>query len=113
MLNNFRWWLIRRLLPCSSHANTPTNRGFARVEFRDRDGEPASLQKSSVATENLIWLGVNEPRVKRFYPHTSKPWRELDLSGAEHVGNQRLHLSQDNVAELLPYLVEFVRTGEL
>ena len=36
-----------------------TARGFAIREFEDRNGIACSIQKSSVATEDLIWLGPN------------------------------------------------------
>lgn len=37
-----------------------TARGFSRIEFADYNGEMCSLQKSSLATEDCIWLGVEE-----------------------------------------------------
>lgn len=71
----------------------PTLRGFLRSEFIDRYGNKCSLQKSSLATEDCIWLGVHE-----------------DFNGGD---SSRMHLTRDNVAELLPYLQKFVETGEL
>jgi len=38
-----------------------TERGFDYVEFTDRYGQVSSLQKSSIATEDCIWLGINDP----------------------------------------------------
>lgn len=73
----------------------PTQRGFARAEFTDRYGNACSIQKSSLATEDAIWLGCDEGR---------------------HVGGQclaRMHLTQEMVAALLPLLHRFVETGEL
>lgn len=63
-----------------------TERGFAIVEFTDRYKFSCSLQKSSLATEDCIWLGVED---------------------------NRMHLTQSMVAELLPYLLSFVLNGEL
>jgi hypothetical protein len=63
-----------------------TERGFDIIEFLDRYGNGCSLQKSSLATEDCIWLGVNE---------------------------SRMHLTQGQVKALLPYLQRFVDTGEL
>jgi len=63
-----------------------TDRGFAIVEFTDRYGNPCSLQGSSLATEDAIWLGDNEAR---------------------------MHLTQETVAALLPLLEGFVNTGEI
>lgn len=70
-----------------------TNRGFAVGRFIDRYGSQCSVQKSSLACENAIWLGVDIP-----------------FSGGEGV---RMHLTQDMVLALLPHLVSFVDTGEL
>lgn len=64
-----------------------TDRGFERGEFDDRYGEKCSIQKSSLAHEDAIWLGRNS-----LY---------------------RMHLTQDMVAALLPSLNLFVETGEL
>jgi len=65
-----------------------TNRGFVRYEFDDRYGEPCSLQESSLAFEDAIWLGTNKD------------------------GN-RMHLTKEHVAEILPILQHFMDTGKL
>lgn len=65
----------------------PANdRGFLRGQFTDRYGFPCSIQKSSLATEDCIWLG-----------------RDL----------VRMHLTREMAAELIPLLQHFVETGEL
>jgi hypothetical protein len=74
-----------------------TSRGFARVEFDDLYGARCSIQKSSLATEDAIWLGQNAPTI-------------------HHVTGDamcRMHLSQDDVRWLLPMLQHFAETGEL
>lgn len=74
-----------------------TERGFVRGDFIDRYGEPCSIQKSSLATEDCIWLGCDEPKV-------------------HHVtGNVlgRMHLTQEMAADLIPLLQAFVETGDL
>lgn len=63
-----------------------TNRGFAFVKFIDRYGFECSLQKSSLAEEDCIWFGVQE---------------------------NRMHLTQNLVKEILPFLNKFVETGEI
>lgn len=64
----------------------PTVRGFLLGQFWDRYGELCSIQKSSLATEDAIWLGVDE---------------------------HRMHLTQEQVAALLPLLQHFAETGDL
>jgi hypothetical protein len=73
----------------------PTERGYARFQFEDKAGSACSLQKSSVATEDCIWFGV----VQVFDQSNSRP--------------ARMHLTQEQVAALLPQLEHFAQTGEL
>ena len=71
----------------------PTNRGFLRGEFKDKYESHCSIQKSSIATEDCLWLGV-----------------DTDFNGKECT---RMHLTVDMVKALLPQLQHFVKTGEL
>ncbi len=65
----------------------PANdRGFLKGKFKDLYGYDCSIQKSSLATQDCIWLGCK--------------------------GN-RMHLTQDMAAELIPLLQHFVETGDL
>lgn len=72
-----------------------TNRGFPRADFVDQYGEACSIQDSSIATEDCIWLGCN--------------------AGTHHQGQcmARMHLTRAMVAELLPILQRFVATGTI
>lgn len=66
---------------------TKTPRLFRRGEFKDANGEACLLQESSaIRDEALCWLGVD--------------------------GN-RMHLTQSQVAELLPGLHHFAEHGTL
>ena len=72
-----------------------TQRGFGIANFKDRYNQECSIQDSSLATEPAIWLGV-------------------DNTG-ESMGNkegQRMHLTINQVKELLPLLQYFVATGD-
>lgn len=71
---------------------TKTLRGFDRIDFKDRYNQFCSLQKSSLASEDAIWLGV-----------------DIDLDGKE---NTRMHLTREQVKELLPHLQRFAETGD-
>jgi hypothetical protein len=94
---------------------TKTARGFSCLTFADRNGEACSLQESSLATEPAIWLGVDDAR-----PMILASTLRSDLTGwvnfpiPDDVSfTTRMHLTQDQVAALLPYLHQFVETGEL
>ncbi len=66
-------------------------RGFLVGTFRDQDGEPCSIQESSAASRCCIWLGCDEVE--------GEPGR--------------MHLSVDDVRELLPLLQRFVDQSDL
>lgn len=87
-----------------------TERGFDLVEFEDSNEVECSLQKSSVATDDLVWLGCSTIGLKRFAPGG---WIDVDLDDGSYIANTRIHLSRDQVAELLPILTRFVETGNL
>ena len=73
----------------------PTPRGFMRADFSDRYGAKCSIQESSLATEDALWLGCNE--------------------GSHHRGqcSARMHLTREMAATLIPLLQHFVDTGYL
>ena len=92
-----------------------TERGFAVHHFTDHYGKECSLQKSSAAIQECVWLGCNDIGLKCFYPGIG--WKDIDLpetgDGIAYVANTRMHLTQAQVAALLPLLTKFAETGEL
>lgn len=86
-----------------------TCRGFAIVEFEDRNEQKCSLQKSSLATEDAIWLGVQkvEPMILG-----NNGWVPVEVPEGTMLSS-RMHLTQSQVKELLPFLQKFVKTGRL
>lgn len=87
-----------------------TQRGFAYKEFTDLYGTVCTIQKSSLATEDAIWLGAKKLKVQELVH--GEGWKEVVLTD-DIIGNERMHLSQEMVKELLPILQKFVETGEL
>lgn len=87
-----------------------TNRGFARIEFMDQYGVKCSMQKSSLATGNCIWLGCNDADPKVLVPGNG--WQPVPMP-SQYIANTRMHLNRQQVAKLLPHLIAFVDTGEL
>ncbi len=63
---------------------TMTTRGFERIDFADRNGDACSLQQSSLAGGEHIWLGR---------------------------GDERMHLHRDQVAQLYDHLGAWLRRG--
>ena len=89
-----------------------TQRGFSLVEFEDRYGEKCSLQKSSLATEDAIWFGIDKPKLTVFENENKGKYIVTDMPSNFDV-SARMHLTQDMVKELLPLLQKFAETGEL
>lgn len=94
-----------------------TGRGFQLVEFTDRCGETCTIQESSaIDEEGLIWLGCKDLDVKVMKEGLTG-WHNLDIKQIkgveEFVANNRMHLSQSMVKEILPILTYFAEHGEL
>jgi hypothetical protein len=78
---------------------TKKDRGISSLyEFKDCNGVACSIQKSSLAFEQAIWLGADEG---------------LKNQDGNIPTNYRMHLTQKQVKELLPILNRFAKTGEL
>lgn len=98
-----------------------THRGFAYAEFTDIYGYPCSIQKSSLATEDAIWIGIDDPKSQIMASQAKR----LGIVTEQSVGwipypipedvliSTRMHLTREQVQELLPVLQHFVDTGEL
>lgn len=70
-----------------------TARGFARATFEDFYKQKCSIQKSSLADVDAIWLGV-----------------DVDLKGD---AGARMHLDIEQARELIGVLTCFVEAGEI
>ena len=87
-----------------------TQRGFGRIEFEDSYGEKCSIQESSVYPH--LWLGVDRPEVKRLTGVPGVGWVDVELPEGSMVSGW-MHLSVEQVAELIPILTHFVETEQL
>jgi len=101
-----------------------TARGFRIDKFVDRYGMKCSLQKSSLATEDAIWFGIDDPEPKIMVSDAVKMGKKELAQGAtngwcpwplpdEVLLSTRMHLTQAQVKALLPALKHFAKTGEL
>lgn len=75
----------------------PTSRGFMCADFKDAYGADCSIQESSWAEQDAIWLGCNE-------------------GTHHHVTGEclaRMHLTREQAEALIPLLQRFVETGRL
>ena len=87
-----------------------TARGFQIAEFKELYGKDCSIQESSLATEAAIWLGIDAPSVRVIVK--GKGWQDVPLPEGGSVRG-RMHLSQEQVQDLLPLLQRFAETGYL
>lgn len=79
-----------------------TNRGFSIYDFLDRNGNHCSVQNSSLVDPS-IWLGMDSDD-------------EGNPVGKEFEGKRlgaRMHLTREQVSELLPLLNHFATYGHL
>lgn len=93
-----------------------TMRGFDYTEFSDANGVKCTVQESSACgDEALLWLGAKDIGLKHF-KSGHHGWKDVELVNTieEHyVANNRMHLTQSQVKDLLPVLHRFVETGRL
>lgn len=76
---------------------TQTQRGFSLIEFKDTKGEDCSIQKSSLADDDYLWIG-------------------LDRAPAPHLGHElspRMHINKEIAQDLIKVLTTFVETGDI
>ena len=98
-----------------------TSRGFAIGKFADLYGAECSIQKSSLANDDAIWLGVDnanpqllasEAEAHGIVTAKTTGWIPYPIS-EDVLLTTRMHLSRDQAAELIPILQKFVDTGDI
>ncbi len=96
-------------------------RGFSLGEFKDQYGFECSIQKSSIATKDCIWLGIDDPKPQIMVSDARRlgitesmanGWMPYEIPREVHIST-RMHLSREDVKKLLPLLQKFAETGSL
>jgi hypothetical protein len=98
-----------------------TCRGFNLIEFKDIYGDDCSIQKSSLATTDAIWLGITDvkPIVMASQAFqvgisTDKTTGWVDYPIPEEVQlASRMHLDKKLAKKLIKVLKKFVDTGDI
>lgn len=99
--------------------NKKTKRGFNYVNFKDARGTECSIQMSSNASNECIWIGADKIGLHEFVAYRRpEAWVhriDVDESTQEHhfVANNRMELTRADVKKLLPILQNFVDSGIL
>ena len=94
---------------------TKTQRGFSLIEFSDLYGVKCDIQKSSLATDDAIWFGVENVNPQIMASKVidgGTGWIPYSIP-EDVLLSTRMHLSRKQVKKLLPILKKFVRTGEI
>ncbi|MBA1335899.1 MAG: hypothetical protein HPY66_1717 [Firmicutes bacterium] len=92
-----------------------TSRGFKIIHFQDLYGSRCSIQKSSLATDDAIWFGVDDADPKIMASKVQENgvgWVKYPIPEDVLLAT-RMHLTREQAKQLLPILQEFVETGEL
>lgn len=106
---------------------TKSSRGFDLIEFVDDYGEECSLQKSSSAEVDRIWLGISNAKCKVLASrHPDLAAKRTDVSPRErHNGwveyplphgcsiPTRMHIGREQAKELAKALKYFAKHGRL
>tara|TARA_R110000822_G_scaffold25937_9_gene78477 strand:+ start:3188 stop:3529 length:342 start_codon:yes stop_codon:yes gene_type:complete len=97
-----------------------TERGFTHYEFMDSYGAKCSVQKSSSAMEDKVWVGVDDANpiimASQAKSHGVDPdgvtsgWVKYPIP-SEVLLSTRMHLNQQMAKELINVLQKFVDTG--
>lgn len=92
-----------------------TTRGFDRIQFADAYDDACVIQKSSLATDQAIWFGIQDanPHIMASKtPEGGVGWVPYAIP-ADVKLTTRMHLTQAQVKKLLPILQGFADHGEL
>ena len=94
---------------------TTTYRGFKLIKFNDLYDKVCNIQESSLATDDAIWIGVQdaEPKIMASKtPQGGTGWVKYDIPD-DVLLSTRMHLNREQVKQIIPILQQFVDTGEI
>lgn len=87
-----------------------SDRGFTNIKFKDRYDAECIISESSLATEDAIWFGISDPDPKILTEKAG--WQKYFLPEKLLLTTQ-MHLTKEQVKELIPILENFVENGNL
>lgn len=100
---------------------TKTNRGFSIVKFNDTYGIPCSIQKSSSAMEDRLWIGVDDPQPKVMAINAASVGVETNETTGwidypipkEVLLATRMHINRKQAKKIVKVLKRFINDGEI
>lgn len=87
-----------------------TQRGFGIIKFTDFYDYGCSLQQSSLATEEAIWLGVDDVNPQILV--AGQGWTKIPMPEG-YLAHSRMHLNRKQVQQLVVELNKWLDTGEV
>ena len=92
-----------------------TPRNFKLIEFRDYYENECSIQESSLAIEEAIWIGVDDanPQILESKIKEGGTGYVKYIVPEDVHFTTRMHLTREQVKEILPFLKKFVKEGEI
>lgn len=95
--------------------NGTTKRGFRIDKFVDLYGAECSIKKSSLATDDAIWIGITDAKpiiLGSKVRDDLTGWVKYPVPDDVQI-RTRMHLNREQVKALMPILQRFVDTGDI
>ena len=92
-----------------------TERGFDLIRFKDLYDSNCNIQHSSLATQDCIWLGIEDADPKIMASKTKKGgtgWVAYEIP-TDVLLTTRMHLNRQQCFKLAKVLIKFALTGKL
>ncbi len=100
--------------------NKKTERGFELIEFYDTNNQVCTVQQSSIASENRIWLGLktaspsvmktDAQRMGLSLDGDATGWMDYPIPDEVSL-NTRMHLNREQVQDLVLKLQQWLDSG--
>ena len=92
-----------------------TGRGFDIITFDDLYNKHCSIQKSSLASADAIWIGIDDAEPEILAMHTKEGgtgWVPFYIPKEVSL-HTRMHLTRKQASKILKVLIKFVVTGNI
>lgn len=92
-----------------------TNRGFTLITFEDIYSNKCSIQKSSLASESALWIGIDRATPKMLASDLRtdlKGWVDYPMPEGVYI-QTRMHINIEQAKEIIEVLQLFVKTGDI
>lgn len=101
--------------------SSKTHLGYSLLEFADDNENKCTMQKSSSALEEKIWLGIDDPKPQILHGDAAllgvetdakSGWIDYPISPRVNI-TTRMHLTQRQALSLAKKLMDFAVNGDI